>query len=183
MAEAYLELGSNLGDREAYLARALEALSEWPDITIRRTSRVYRSSAWGVLEQPDFLNLCVQIDTELDPFDLLQACKMVEVELGRQERARWGPREIDVDILMMDDVDIETPGLTIPHARLSQRRFVLEPLAEIAPDREFDGLTISRLADALREDAPEQVCEVDPDATAHVEELLRRGAGITTEQT
>jgi 7,8-dihydro-6-hydroxymethylpterin-pyrophosphokinase len=80
-------------------------------------------------------------------------------------------------------VDIETPGLTVPHPRLSQRRFVLEPLSEIAPDWEFDSLTISLLADALRVDAPEQVCELDPEATAHVAELLRRGgAGIATEQ-
>lgn len=183
MAEAFLELGTNLGNREAYLARALEALGDWPGITICRTSRVYRSVAWGVLDQPDFLNLCVQIDTELNPFDLLQACKMVEVEIGRQVRQRWGPREIDVDILMMDGVDIETPGLTVPHPRLSLRRFVLEPLAEIASDRQFDGLPIHLLANALRQDAPEQVCEVDLPATARVEALRHRGAGIGTEQT
>jgi len=171
MADAFLGLGTNLGDREAYLARALDALGDWPGITIGRMSRVYRSAAWGVLEQPDFLNLCVQINTELDPFDLLQACKMVEVDLGRQARERWGPREIDVDILMMEGVDIETPGLAVPHLRLSQRRFVLEPLAEIAPDWEFDGLTISRLANALREDAPEQVCEVDEKATQRLKQL------------
>ena len=171
MAEAYLELGTNLGDREACLAGALDILERTPGLHVVRTSRVYHSAAWGVLEQPDFLNLCVQIGTELEPAALLQVCKQLEAELGRKPRRRWGPREIDADILLMEGVDMETAELTIPHPRLPMRRFVLEPLSELVPDWELDGIPIRILASTLREDAPEQVCEPDEKATQRLAEL------------
>ena len=171
MAEAYLELGTNLGNREEYLARALALLEETDGVTLGRMSRVYCSKAWGVLAQPDFLNVCVQIETSLPPHDLLAACKRIEQALGRQVRGRWGPREIDIDILMMQGVDIDTPTLTIPHARLAQRRFVLDPLSDIAPRWEFDGVPVSLLAEALRADEPEQVCMPDEKATQRLMEL------------
>ena len=171
MAEAFLELGTNLGDREVYLARALKQLEETDGIALVRMSRVYRSAAWGVLEQPDFLNLCIQIDTWLDPLVLLRTCKQVEVDLGRQVRRRWGPREIDIDILVVPGVDMDTAELTIPHPRLMLRRFVLEPLSEIAPDLELDGIPVQVLARSLRADAPEQVCEPDEKATQRLSEL------------
>lgn len=171
MAETYLELGTNLGDREDYLARALVLLEATEGIRPGQMSRVYCSKAWGVVDQPDFLNVCVQIYTDLTPQDLLTVCKRIERALGRQVRQRWGPREIDIDILMMDGIDMDTPELTIPHWRLSQRRFVLEPLAEIAPGWEIDGLPVSVLAESLRADAPEQVCEPDEKATQRLTEL------------
>ncbi len=171
MAEAYLELGTNLGDREDYLARALALLEETDGVELGRMSRVYCSRAWGVLEQPDFLNVCVQIETSLRPHDLLAACKRIEAALGRQVRERWGPREIDIDILMMQGVDIDTPTLTVPHPRLTQRRFVLEPLSDIAPRWEFDGVTVSLLAESLRADEPEQACSPDEKATQRLAEL------------
>lgn len=171
MAEAYLELGTNLGDREVYLARALAQLGATDGIDLGRVSRVFCSKAWGVLEQPDFLNVCVQIETKLPPHDLLAVCKAIEKALGRQTRERWGPREIDIDILMMQGVDIDTPTLTVPHPRLAQRRFVLDPLSDIAPGWEFDGVPVSLLAETLRMDEPEQVCMPDEKATQRLAEL------------
>jgi len=171
MAEAYLELGTNLGDREAYLARALALLEATDGVELGRMSRVYCSKPWGGLEQPDFLNVCVQIETSLAPHDLLAACKRIEKALGRQVRERWGPREIDIDILMMQGVDIDTPTLTVPHARLAQRRFVLDPLSDIAPRWEFDGVPVSLLAESLRADEPDQVCFPDEKATQRLTEL------------
>ena len=171
MAEAYLELGTNLGEREAYLARALELLSASEGIRLGGASRVYASKAWGVTDQPDFLNVCVKIETDLAPHALLAVCKGIEESLGRQARRRWGPREIDIDILLMAGVDMETDDLTIPHARLPLRRFALEPLSELAPDWEVDGVPISLLAESLRADAPEQVCEPDEKATQRLAEL------------
>ncbi len=171
MVEAYLELGTNLGDREAYLAGALEILEHTPGIRLVRMSRVYHSAAWGMLDQPDFLNLCVQIETSLEPVALLRVCKQIEADLGRKPRKRWGPREIDADILLMEGVEMETPELTIPHPRLSLRRFVLEPLSELVPDWELDGIPVRILAASLKEDAPEQVCEPDSAATRRLSDL------------
>nr|WP_321361876.1 2-amino-4-hydroxy-6-hydroxymethyldihydropteridine diphosphokinase [uncultured Hyphomonas sp.] len=171
MIDAYLELGTNLGDREAYLARALAQLDGAEGIRLGELSRVYVSKAWGGLEQPDFLNVCVQIETSLPPHGLLDVCKGIEQALGRQVRERWGPREIDIDILLMQGIDIDTPTLTIPHPRLTQRRFVLEPLSDIAPRWEIDGLPVSLLAETLRIDEPEQVCMPDEKATQRLAEL------------
>ena len=174
MAEAYLELGTNLGDREAYLARALAQLEGTEGISLGKLSRVYESRAWGVTDQPDFLNICVQIETELAPEGLLEVCKSIEQALGRQARQRWGPREIDIDILMMDGVDMETARLTLPHPRMLERRFVMEPLAEIAADREIDGISVADLARHLRDDVDAQVCAPDVAATERVRVLLAR---------
>ena len=171
MAEAYLELGTNLGEREAYLARALEQLNTSEGVRLGRTSRVYASKAWGVTDQPDFLNVCVKIETDLAPHALLAVCKGIEESLGRQARRRWGPREIDIDILMMAGVDIDTPKLAIPHPRMAERRFVMDPLAELAPDWEIDGVSVSDLARYLRVDATDQTCEPDEKATRRLKQL------------
>ncbi|HAE27887.1 MULTISPECIES: 2-amino-4-hydroxy-6-hydroxymethyldihydropteridine diphosphokinase [Hyphomonas] len=174
MAEAYLELGTNLGDREDYLARALAQLEGTKGIRLGKRSRVYVSKAWGVTDQPDFLNICVQIETERSPEGLLDICKGIEQALGRQARQRWGPREIDIDILMMDGVDMETARLTLPHPRMLERRFVMEPLTEIAADREIDGISVADLARHLRVDAVAQACVPDAAATERVRVLLAR---------
>lgn len=158
MTEACLGLGANLGDREANLCNALAALNATPGVRILAASRVFRTAPWGGIAQPDFLNLCLRIETPLAPLDLLAACKAVEQVIGRQARERWGPREIDVDILMMDGAEMVTPELTLPHPRLTERRFVLEPLANIAPDWVVGGQTISGHAAALRNADPAQAC-------------------------
>lgn len=128
----YLSLGSNLGDRSGNLSRGLERLSEFGNID--KISHRYETEPVGYLDQPDFLNLVCSFTTELEPAELLRRIKLVEREMGREESFRNAPRPIDIDILLYDDIVLDTPYLTIPHPRMSERAFVLVPLAEIAPD-------------------------------------------------
>jgi 2-amino-4-hydroxy-6-hydroxymethyldihydropteridine diphosphokinase len=165
MAEAALGLGTNLGDREAALAQAADRLERMPGIEVTAISGLYASAPWGVADQPDFLNLCLLIETDLGPLQLLHACKAVEAELGRQERLRWGPREMDVDVLLMAGVEMDTKTLAIPHPRMAERRFVLEPLAEIAPDWVLEGGTVRNKSAALKHRAADQICVLDEGAT------------------
>ena len=133
MAVVYLALGVNLGDRAANLVEARSRLAERVHIT--KTSRVYETAPWGILDQPDFLNQVVQGKTDLDPFELLAFVKGIEREMGRDPTAiRYGPRPIDIDILFYDDLALSTETLTIPHPEMADRAFVLAPLADIAPD-------------------------------------------------
>ncbi len=124
----YLGLGSNLGDRLANLLTALEALHPMA------TSSIYETDPWGYTEQDPFLNLVTQIETELSPQALLQHLKHIEQEVGRRATFRYGPREIDIDVLLYDDLLLDEDGLTIPHPRLHERAFMLRPLADLAPD-------------------------------------------------
>jgi 2-amino-4-hydroxy-6-hydroxymethyldihydropteridine diphosphokinase len=128
----FLALGANLGDRLANLSAAAAALS--PQLKVLQTSPVYQTAPWGYLDQPDFLNQALQAETMLSPQDLLQFLKQLETELGRRPGIRYGPRLIDLDILFYDDLVLKTDTLTIPHARLAERAFVLAPLAAIAPE-------------------------------------------------
>ncbi|MBN1306043.1 MAG: 2-amino-4-hydroxy-6-hydroxymethyldihydropteridine diphosphokinase [Anaerolineales bacterium] len=127
----YLALGTNLGDRLAYLRMAAAMLP--PEVTVKQESQIYETSPWGVEDQPDFLNMVVKGETALSPMELLSYLKNLENELGRQPSFRYGPRQIDLDILFYDDLVLATPHLIIPHPRLQERAFVLVPLAEIAP--------------------------------------------------
>lgn len=131
MHQVYLGLGSNVGDRQAYLQAAIAALP--PQVAVTDVSPIYETKAWGVEEQPDFLNMCVSGETALEPLELLEFVKGLEVTLGRQERERWGPREIDIDILFVDDMVFSSPELTVPHPGAGERATVLIPLADIAP--------------------------------------------------
>jgi 2-amino-4-hydroxy-6-hydroxymethyldihydropteridine diphosphokinase len=129
----YLALGSNLGDREAYLARARSEL-EARGARILRESTVHETEPFGVVDQPPFLNQVLEVDWQGSPRELLLAAKAVETAVGRQETYRWGPREIDVDILLFDDLTVREEGLTIPHPGLQGREFVRAPLRELRPD-------------------------------------------------
>jgi len=131
---AYLGLGSNVGDRRGNLMAAAEAVGA------RRMSSIYETAPQGeVLDQPDFLNAVVEIETELGPEELLKRCKEIEAEMGRRAGGvRHGPRPIDIDILLLGDTEYESERLRIPHRDLEARRFVLEPLRELAPDRVDD---------------------------------------------
>ena len=131
MTRALLGLGANLGDPIATLCDARARLGELGRVTA--TSSLYRTLPWGVEEQPPFVNAALALDTALDPDALLAALKALEAELGRVASFRWGPRAIDLDILAYDGVRRDDPALTIPHARLNERAFVLVPLAEIDP--------------------------------------------------
>ncbi len=132
MHTAYLGLGTNLGDRRSNLQATINRLG--PEVLVTLESRVYETPAWGYEQQPAFLNMAVRAETDLDPAGLLKYLKGLEVRLGRTATFRWGPRLIDIDILFVDDLILETPTLVIPHPRLQDRAFVLVPLADIAPD-------------------------------------------------
>jgi 2-amino-4-hydroxy-6-hydroxymethyldihydropteridine diphosphokinase len=144
----YLGLGSNVGDRPVQLSRACELLDEHGVRVLRRSS-VYETEPQGeILDQPDFLNAVVEIETELEPEQLLDICKVVERELGRMVAGpRHGPRPIDVDVLLLGGLEHRSDRLTLPHPEVTTRRFVLEPLLELDPELALpDG---TRLADAL----------------------------------
>jgi 2-amino-4-hydroxy-6-hydroxymethyldihydropteridine diphosphokinase len=131
----YLGLGSNVGEREANLRRAVEALGGH-GVIVEATSSLYETEPVGeILDQPDFLNAAVRVRTELDPEGLLRVCKAIEVELGRMFGGpRHGPRPIDIDLLLLGDIELETEALELPHPQVTSRRFVLEPLLEIDPN-------------------------------------------------
>jgi 2-amino-4-hydroxy-6-hydroxymethyldihydropteridine diphosphokinase len=134
-AVGYLGLGSNEGDRLAALRAARDAL-EREGIEVTGASSVYETAPQGeITDQPDFLNACLRIRTELDPEELLDACKRVERELGREpDGPRHGPRPIDVDVLLLGELEHRSERLTLPHAEVTERRFVLEPLLELDPE-------------------------------------------------
>ena len=131
---AYLGLGSNVGNRLSNLERALELLDATDGILVARRSSIYETEPWGMTEQPPFLNAAVEIRTSLQPGDLLAAVKAIEEAMGRVTTVRYGPRNIDVDILLYGNlvIDWQTPDLQIPHSSMLERAFVLIPLTEIA---------------------------------------------------
>lgn len=128
-----LHLGSNLGNRFGYLQKAITALTANFDKALKQ-SEVYETKAWGVSEQPDFLNLALVFETELPPLEVLKAIKLLEKEIGRRKRSHWYEREIDIDIIFYGDDIIAEPDLEIPHKQMHLRRFVLQLLNEIIPD-------------------------------------------------
>lgn len=128
----YLALGSNLGNREENLKQAISSLS--PQMLVKEKSQVYETPPWGVEEQPRFLNQVVKAQTYLQPEQLLKHIKRLEVALGRKATFRHGPREIDIDILMYDDLVLNTSLLTLPHPHMHERGFVLLPMMDIAPE-------------------------------------------------
>jgi len=133
MAKVYLSLGSNLGDRQANMQAAIDRFPA-AGIQLRRVSPVYETEPVDYLDQPSFLNLVVEVETELAPSDLLSQTTAIEKELGRVRNVPKGPRTIDIDILFYDQAVIETPTLTIPHPRVAERRFVLVPLNDLEPN-------------------------------------------------
>jgi 2-amino-4-hydroxy-6-hydroxymethyldihydropteridine diphosphokinase len=139
---AYLGLGANLGDRASSISAALAGLDQQSDIEVLRRSSLYETAPIGMTDQPEFLNTVVEIRTTLSPLALLAQILALEHELGRVRTIRWGPRVIDIDILLYGEETYMGPELTIPHPRLTERAFALAPLAELAPDACFpDGET------------------------------------------
>ena len=143
MSTAYIGIGSNLGDRERHIAMALALLNAHPSIDAIAQSqwREYEALTLEGEELPPYLNGAAEINTDLTPQELLDACQSIERELGRPaDHGKWQPRTIDLDIVLYDSVILETPNLTIPHAELTKRVFVLEPLCDIAPDLVIPGI-------------------------------------------
>ncbi|MGB0768610.1 MAG: 2-amino-4-hydroxy-6-hydroxymethyldihydropteridine diphosphokinase [Phycisphaeraceae bacterium] len=137
MLDAYLGLGSNLGDRRANLRAACNAIAALPGVTDLRASPVYETPPMGPQDQDAYLNMAAAIRTDAEPTALLASLQQIERALGRaapKDRRRWGPREIDIDVLLFGDRVIDRRGLTIPHPGLAERWFVLKPLADLAPD-------------------------------------------------
>lgn len=139
MLHVYLGLGSNLGARAHHLARALVCLALEPQVELVRLSPVYETAPWGVEDQPPFLNMAAEVRTTLSPEDLLRCVKQVEQLLGRKAGPRWGPRVVDIDLLVAPETVPNADGLTLPHPHLAERQFVLAPLADIAPDVDLGG--------------------------------------------
>ncbi len=130
--DVYLSLGSNLGDRQDNLKRAVSELEKELGTALFPSS-LYETEPWGYLDQPKFLNMCARFQSEISPEGLLSVVKLVEKRLGRRKSVRWGPRLIDIDILMMGDLEQSSEKLTLPHPRMWERAFVMVPLAEIEP--------------------------------------------------
>jgi 2-amino-4-hydroxy-6-hydroxymethyldihydropteridine diphosphokinase len=150
---AYIGLGSNLGDRLENVREAVRLLDAIDEVEVKRTSSVYETKPVGP-RQPDFLNAVVEIDTTLHARTLLGHMKRIELDLGRKPGEHWGPREIDLDLLLYGDETIDEPALRVPHPELENRVFVLVPLGEIAPDlvprKHLDTRGVERIGELLR---------------------------------
>ena len=134
MNQSYLSLGSNMGNRFEMLRRSISLLAKHPAIIVTRISSLYETDPVGFIDQEPFLNMVVQLDTELTALELLDFCQEIERILNRERLVRWGPRTIDLDVLLYNQENMKTDRLTIPHPRMYERAFVVIPLLEINPD-------------------------------------------------
>jgi len=140
VTRAYVGLGANLGPREITLLRAVDLLAATEGVDVLQVSQLQETEPFGVVDQPAYLNGAVAIDTTLTPRELLERLLEIERELGRVRDVRWGSRTIDLDLLLYGDLSLDEPGLHVPHPRLAERRFALEPLAELDPALLIPGL-------------------------------------------
>jgi 2-amino-4-hydroxy-6-hydroxymethyldihydropteridine diphosphokinase len=162
---AALSLGGNVGDVGGAFRHALARFSQAEGVTLLAQSSVWRTKAWGKIDQPDFLNMAATVETNLSPRELLVLCLAIESERGRARAERWGPRTLDIDILAYGNLSMDEPGLTLPHPRLHERAFVLAPLLEIAPDLRICGKTTREMLSELTSDG----VSIDAAATAIVQ--------------
>ncbi|UYZ22139.1 2-amino-4-hydroxy-6-hydroxymethyldihydropteridine diphosphokinase [Mesobacillus jeotgali] len=143
--KAYIALGSNMGDRFGYLTQAIILLESHEQISVVNTSSVYETDPVGFTDQGQFLNMAIQVETSLSPVELLDTCLEIELKLGRKREVKWGPRTLDLDILLYNHENIETEKLTIPHPRMSERAFVILPLLDMDPN-----LTLPTMKEPLK---------------------------------
>lgn len=153
-AKAYLGLGANIGERHENLKRAIQLLNDESHVEVTKESSIYETAPYGKTDQPDFLNMVLEVKTDLEPIELLEFCLSVENELGRVREEVWGPRIIDIDVLMYEDLEIDIDNLIVPHEEMHLRKFVLEPLNEIAPNAVHPTFnkTVKELLDELNGD-------------------------------
>jgi 2-amino-4-hydroxy-6-hydroxymethyldihydropteridine diphosphokinase len=134
MSSAYLGLGSNIGDRYTFIKNAILKIKSKKRIKVVHCSSIYETEPWGIKEQGEFLNCVIKIKTDFSPLELLKEIKEIEAEIGRSKKEHWGEREIDIDVLFYDDLIYSDEEISIPHMEIQNRRFVLVPMCEIAPD-------------------------------------------------
>lgn len=154
---AYIGIGSNLGDKERYIKRALEALDRSPGLRVKRAASLYRTAPLGYTEQDWFLNTVAEVETFLGPHELLYLLLSIEDDLERTRSIRWGPRTVDLDLLLYGGEKIDSGDLTVPHPRMGERAFVMVPLAELAPGLLIPGR--GRAAELAEELSREQAVE------------------------
>lgn len=130
----YLGLGSNLGNKQNYITNAIKYISELENVEIKKTSSIITTKPYGKIDQPDFLNCVVELNTNILPEELLKKCLNIENQLGRSRKGKWGPRTIDIDMLFYEDKIMNTKLLVLPHPELHKREFVLISLSELCPD-------------------------------------------------
>lgn len=149
MVRAHLGLGGNVGDPRGAMAAALRAIDALTNCEVVAVSRLFATPPWGKTDQPDFLNACAAIETELSPRQLLDLCLKTERDFKRVRAERWGPRTLDIDVLDFGGETYRDEALTLPHPRIAERAFVLVPLADIAPDLMVDERRVAELVDTL----------------------------------
>lgn len=147
--DCIVALGSNLGDKAENIAGAIARLEEDGAVRVESRSRNFATEPWGKTDQDWFVNACIAVTTKLSPHDLLARCKQIETEMGRVTIERWGPRIIDLDVLIYGDVVLNAPDLTLPHPHIAERAFVLAPLMDIAPDLVINGVSVRELYEAI----------------------------------
>lgn len=159
MNKAYLGLGTNMGDRGEYLSSSVKLLDNNENITVTNKSKIYETKAWGYTDQADFLNICIEIKTSLNEYELLKVCQDIELKLNRERIIKWGPRTIDIDILFFNDMILNNEDLYIPHPRISERAFVLIPLMDINKNLLIKGKVIGEYLNSLTNGERDEVKE------------------------
>ncbi|GAA0504239.1 2-amino-4-hydroxy-6-hydroxymethyldihydropteridine diphosphokinase [Salinibacillus aidingensis] len=162
MNTAYIALGSNIEPREGYLEKSIALISEHRHIQVRAESEIYETAPVGYTDQGTFLNMVIKVTTDLSPYELLTYCQDIELKLDRKREIRFGPRTIDLDILLYNQENMNDGKLTIPHPRMHQRAFVLIPLNDIQPDLMVNGQTVRELMEALPENEDKGVAKWKP---------------------
>ncbi len=163
MSDALIALGGNVGDVRATFKKAISDICAMAQAKLKARSSDYATPPWGDERQATFVNACIEIETSLDPYELLSALQTVERTFGRdrQNERRWGPRTLDLDIIAYDDVSLQSPELTLPHPHLFERAFVLVPLSEIAPDRLIGGRSITAALAQLSTEGIKRLPDLD----------------------
>ncbi|MCP3029671.1 2-amino-4-hydroxy-6-hydroxymethyldihydropteridine diphosphokinase [Halobacillus sp. A5] len=159
MNRAYIALGSNLQEREQFLMEAVELLKTHSEIDFIRSSNIYETAPVGYTDQNDFLNAVIEVETRLNPLSLLDYCQKIEADLGRKRVVKWGPRTIDLDILLYNQENMKDERLTIPHPHMHERAFVMVPLADLNPEAYISALK-KRAEEIVRDLPPEEVAGV-----------------------